>query len=230
MPEFNITFFEACEILNRSRKTISRYIRRGLLTPLEIKSKQGTTEYRFNREQLEALRERLAQKQARQDISDETGQMGQMRQDTLNNSMLLQNKEIQKQMGQMRQDRTDETGQARQDTFNPENPVIALLKETTELLKQQLSIKDSQINTLNEQVHKLIERDRETNILLKNLQDKLLMLEAPKKEVIIETRQDKTGQRAERIRQIILLTLLLIVLFFYFYLNLLPLIKLLILK
>ncbi len=38
MNDFNITLFEACKLLNRSKKSISRYIRRGLLQPKEVKS------------------------------------------------------------------------------------------------------------------------------------------------------------------------------------------------
>ena len=56
MSDFNITLFEACELLNRSKKSISRYIRRGLLHPQEIKSKQGTLEYRFSKADLEAFK------------------------------------------------------------------------------------------------------------------------------------------------------------------------------
>ena len=56
MSDFNITLFEACELLNRSKKSISRYIRRGLLHPQQIKSQQGTLEYRFSKADLEAFK------------------------------------------------------------------------------------------------------------------------------------------------------------------------------
>ena len=49
MSDFNITLFEACEILNRSKKTISRYVRQGKLTPKQVKSQRGTLEYRFSK-------------------------------------------------------------------------------------------------------------------------------------------------------------------------------------
>jgi predicted site-specific integrase-resolvase len=54
--ESDITFFEACEILKKSRKTISRYIRQGLLHPERIKSQRGTLEYRFKRADLENIK------------------------------------------------------------------------------------------------------------------------------------------------------------------------------
>jgi excisionase family DNA binding protein len=56
MNEYSITLFEACEILNRSKKTLSRYIRQGRLTPQRITSQQGTLEYRFSRADLDALK------------------------------------------------------------------------------------------------------------------------------------------------------------------------------
>lgn len=49
-------------------------------------------------------------------------------------------------------------------------------------LKEQLHIKDKQIENLSRKIDELIERDRETNIILKGLQDKFFLLEAPKKE------------------------------------------------
>lgn len=54
--EYNLTFFEACELLNRSKRTIGRYIRFGLLHPRHIKSSQGTLEYRFSRADLERFK------------------------------------------------------------------------------------------------------------------------------------------------------------------------------
>jgi len=239
MNEYSITLFEACEILNRSKKTLSRYIRQGRLTPQKITSQQGTLEYRFSQADLDALKlllDQEAQEQTRQDRQDKTGQA---RQDTtplpeaetpLNIPKIL---EISPKTEQTGQGRRDETGHDRADGTplkEPETGIIAILKETTELLKDQLTIKDTQIGTLNEQVHKLIERDRETNILLKGLQDKLMLLEPPKPGAIDtagKTGRDGTRSREERIRQVILLALLLITLGVFFYYNLLPAIKLL---
>jgi len=240
MNEYSITLFEACEILNRSKKTLSRYIRQGRLTPQKITSQQGTLEYRFSRADLDALKlllDQEAQEQTRQDTPDQTGQT---RQDT-NQPFIPLKAELTTEAGteqakteQTRQSRRDETGHDRADGTplkEPETGIIAILKETTELLKGQLTIKDTQIGTLNEQVHKLIERDRETNILLKGLQDRLMLLEPPKQEAIDTT--GKTGRdtyttksRGELVRHIILSVLLLITLGVFFYFNLLPTVKL----
>lgn len=159
--DYNLTFSEACEILKKSRKTISRYIRKGLLKPERIKSKRGTLEYRFKQADLENLKPGIG--------IDET--------------------------------RTGKTRQA----IRQDNEVITLLKETTQVLKGQLDIKDKQIKSLSGKIDKLIERSRETNILLKGLTNKVLMLEgkAEKTETVNEwknkdkereDRKDKTGK------------------------------------
>ncbi len=56
MSDYNITLLEACKLLNRSKKSISRYIRRGLLQPEEVKSQRGTLEYRFSKKDIEAFK------------------------------------------------------------------------------------------------------------------------------------------------------------------------------
>lgn len=53
--------------------------------------------------------------------------------------------------------------------------------EIITILKEQIKIKDEQIKSQNETIGQLIERDRETNILIAGLQ-KILNIEAPKKD------------------------------------------------
>jgi len=127
----NVTLLGACKLLNRSKKTLSRYIKKGWLNPERIESKRGTLEYRFNRADLLKFK---------------------------------------------KPGRTGQTEQTRPDT-----DIITFLKD-------QLKVKDEQIN-------QLIERSRETNILLKGLQNQLLLTEG-KKEVREDRpgRPDKTGQ------------------------------------
>ena len=167
MSDFNITLFEACELLNKSKKSISRYIKQGLLHPERVKSQQGTLEYRFNKADIETLKaQELNAKETGQDRTQET------RRD--------------------RPDKTRETGQG--------DDIIMLLKETTGLLKEQLTKKDDQINALGGTINQLIERDRETNILLGQLQSKVLMLELkePINDDAEETRQDTEDQTGQR--------------------------------
>lgn len=127
----NITFPEACKILKKSKRSLSRYIKNGWLSPEKIESKQGTLEYRFNRADL------LKFKKPR---------------------------------------RAEKTEQTRQ-----EDDIISFLKD-------QIKVKDEMIN-------QLIERSRETNILLKGLQNQLLLTEGKKEErKDREAKADKKGQ------------------------------------
>lgn len=243
MSEHNITLFEACEILSISKKTISRYIRQGKLTPERIKSQQGTLEYRFSRADIDDLRASQAFQDATNEAPEatdtgemqdtpegtgETGQRGQGRRDTLEPIK----QPFPYKSGQGRQDISDQTGQTRQDILRADGTgtesVLTLLRETTELLKGQLTIKDTQINTLNDQVHKLIERDRETNILLKGLQDRILFLEPPKPAGETGQPQPPSPARSARSRRgfhITLLILLLATMGAYLYINLYPALK-----
>lgn len=70
-----------------------------------------------------------------------------------------------------------------------DDEIISLLKETTGMLRDQLKTKDDQIKNLDDKIGQLIERNRETNILLKGLQDKIMLLEKPR---------DENVRRAER--------------------------------
>lgn len=75
--------------------------------------------------------------------------------------------------------------------------IVSLLKETTEMLRGQLKAKDDQIKNLDDKIGQLIERNRETNILLKGLQDKIMLLEQPKiKREIRERPETKPPQAA----------------------------------
>ena len=198
MSDYNLTLFEACELLNRSKKSISRYIRRGLLHPQQIKSQQGTLEYRFSKEDLEAFKAQETQDKTRQetgDTPDETSQSGQTEATPVKEAKIQAVKEETRpdETDQPRQDKARETGQ--------DSEIINLLKETTGLLKDQLAKKDEQIKDLGGKIDELIQRDRETNILIGQLQSKVLMLEQPKDaikaDIVEQTRQDtpdKTGQ------------------------------------
>jgi len=193
MSNFNITLFEVCELLNRSKKSISRYIRRGLLHPKKVKSKQGTLEYRFSKADVEAFKaqEALKAEQTRPDRTEETQETGHIKTD------FIENKEV---LSETRQDTPDQTGHERQEKTGQENEVITLLKETKGILKDQLHKKDEQIKDLGGKIDQLIERDRETNILIGQLQSKVFMLEKPKEPTNNEadqTGQDKTEQTGQ---------------------------------
>ena len=135
----DLTFIEVCQVLKKSRKTITRYIQKGILKPERIKSQRGTLEYRFSQVDLESLKIPGTDK-IRQDIRGDTRQA-------------------------IRQD----------------NEVINILRD-------QINIKDKQIRSLGRKIDQLIERSRETNILINGLTNRVLMLEDEKR----EDRPDKT--------------------------------------
>jgi len=121
--DYNITFIEACKLIKKSKRTVSRYIKAGKLNPDKIKSQKGT-EYRFDRSEVESLKKQ-----------DTKGQM------------------------------------TRQNKFDDKNnDTLSLLNDTMKLLQKQLKAKDTQIK-------QLLERQREANILMGQLQNKVLMLE-----------------------------------------------------
>ena len=195
MGDFNITLFEACELLNRSKKSISRYIRRGLLHPERVKSQQGTLEYRFSKDDLETFKaqEALDADETRQDGTERTDQTGQ--QESIKKAEFSETQENKEVLEQTRQDTPEQTRPDRTRQTGQDNEVINLLKETTGLLKDQLQKKDEQIKDLGGKIDQLIERDRETNILIGQLQSKVLMLEQPKEATISEVIDgaEKTG-------------------------------------
>ena len=144
----DLTYNEACKLLGKSRKTLSRYIKKGLIKPEKIKSRRGTLEYRFNQADLKSLKpgiDKTRPETIRQDI--------------------------------------------RQDS------------EVIGILKDQLIVKDKQIKSLGNKIDGLIERGRETNILINGLTNRVLMLEGKTNPTETEKeikerpdKKDKTGQ------------------------------------
>jgi hypothetical protein len=213
-----ITLFEACEKLNRSKKTLSRYIRKGLLHPKEVKSKQGTLEYRFSQADIDTFKERENERrQDRQDTGDGTEETTytplpeqeadlplreikteETRQDTPDGTgQTGHNKEAEaeKEEKPLSKTQIDETGHGRQDKTGRDgagqDAVIELLKETTGILKEQLEKKDKQIEALND-------RQRETNIILNSLQSRLVLLEKPKEKKAKPDNGEETGESEEK--------------------------------
>lgn len=166
--------------------------------PQQIKSQQGTLEYRFSRADLEAFKSQETQGKTRQetgDTPDETSQSGQTE------ATPIKEAEIKAITDETRPAKAEQTSQDKPQETGHDSEIINLLKETTWLLKEQLVKKDEQIKDLGGKIDQLIERDRETNILIGQLQSKVLMLEQPKEainaDIVEQTRQDtpdKTGR------------------------------------
>ncbi len=212
--DYVYSVYEVCEILGKTARTISRYVRRGILHPAGIKSCQGTLEYRFSKAEVEAVREQdslfqrfifppnlyaapgpgraafasvdYRQPPATQPAPYFTPAIPHYAEP----AGVRQQPAPARAEKPMAQDQTvAEEGAAvnvSQDSALSQNrdneQIIVLLKETTGMLRDQLKVKDDQIKNLDDKIGQLIERNRETNILLKGLQDKMVLLEKPKNE------------------------------------------------
>jgi len=126
MTKADLTLTEVSHELGKSKRTITRYIKKGLLNPEKAKTENGILEYRFKKSEIENIK----------NPDTTTGQT------TGQNQKVEQNN----------------------------NDTLSLLKDNMKLLEKQLKTKDRQIK-------QLLERQRETNYLLKGLQDKVLLLE-----------------------------------------------------
>ena len=142
--EETVSFTEASKILGKSKRTLSRYIKKKLIIPEKIKSQKGI-KYCFNLAELESLKK-----------PDTTGQT---------------------------------TGQNKKTIIN--NDTLSFLKDTMKLLQKQLKAKDTQIK-------QLLERQREANILMGQLQNKVFLLEDKSK----GKRPDKKDQTDDMTSQI----------------------------
>lgn len=60
-----------------------------------------------------------------------------------------------------------------------QSELLEILKDQIKRKDDQLTVKDGQIAALNRTLDQTIERDRETNVLLKLLQEKIFRIEAP---------------------------------------------------
>lgn len=208
--KYTLTLFETCEKLNRSRRAISRYIRVGLLHPIEVKSRQGTKEYRFDPDDVEVFRAKnnMRQEEMRRDKTNETRQDTDLDvppppqphvSESSGGDETGSDKKRQEETGQKASrgkvvsiedpENIDFAGEIGRDekrhnsgdeTRKDEtNSIVGLLKETVSTFKIQLEVKDQQISAKDEQISKLIERNREMNILVGTLQQKVLMIEGP---------------------------------------------------
>jgi exonuclease VII large subunit len=61
-------------------------------------------------------------------------------------------------------------------------PYVKLLERMNESMQNQLTVKDDQIRALNQTLDELSERQRETNVLMKGLQEQFLLASGDKKE------------------------------------------------
>jgi len=117
-----LTLNEVCQELRKSKRTISRYIKKGILNPERVKSENGIMEYRFKISEIEKIK----------------NPDNMTRQKTRQNTIFNQK----------------------------DDDILSLVM----LLEKQLKAKDRQIK-------QLLDRQRETNILMGQLQNRVLLLE-----------------------------------------------------
>jgi len=252
--DYLMTLHEVCEALGKSSRTITRYVRQQILRPREVKSRQGTLEYRFSRREVNALRDN--QKSRYPYLFDENDQPNPLPNYTQAQANFAsygvspavspaqpflvpgvafpmsqpqypqsppqnfypqafpQGPEIdfepdfdfvKKGKQKQKTKDKDDIDRDREPQIHANDEIVSLLKETTEMLRGQLKAKDDQIKNLDDKIGQLIERNRETNILLKGLQDKIMLLEQPKpkpeirdKETIEPRAEEKLFQTKER--------------------------------
>lgn len=229
--DYLMTLHEVCEALGKSSRTITRYVRQQILRPREVKSRQGTLEYRFSRREVNALRDN--QKSRYPYLFDENDQPNPLPNYTqaqanfasygvppavspaqpflvpgvafpMGQPQYLQSPPqnfyppsfpqsppidfepdfdfAKKGKPKQKTKDKDDIERDREPQIRANDEIVSLLKETTEMLRGQLKAKDDQIKNLDDKIGQLIERNRETNILLKGLQDKIMLLEQPKPE------------------------------------------------
>jgi len=139
MTKTDLTLNEVCQELGKSKRTITRYIKKGSLNPEKVKTENGILEYRFKKSEIENIKNP----------------------DTITGQTTGQNQKVEQN----------------------NNDTLSLLKDTMKLLQKQLKAKDIQIK-------QLLDRQRETNVLMGQLQNRVLLLEDKSK-----------GKRADKIHQ-----------------------------
>jgi hypothetical protein len=187
MDEF-ITIKEASKIAGKSELTIRRLIKKALLSPTDRKLiKREPQSNSKNSPFVYKLHKSLITQVSSQVISQ----------------MITQAEPLTSQA----------RGKHKGGATQVSSQMISQMGDTIGILKAQLEVKDTQIKDLSHKVGEFIERQRETNILLKGLQDKMLLLEAhrePKSRGEIEqnlskpikmeqkaTKSHKTGRKGE---------------------------------
>ena len=201
--KYNLTLFEACEILSKSQRTLSRYVNRGLLHPVKVKSQRGTVEYRFSKEDLENFRvsHQTGLDETRQVMPDVTIITQDKASDTTTDiedrsnisptDILLKKNNLESETEPVnipvdtadkkdtpdespaKQDRAPDTTTDKTSQDKADNQLIP---GVIDVLTKQLGVKDKQIETRDKQITELIERDKESNYIIGSLQEKLKLL------------------------------------------------------
>lgn len=79
-----------------------------------------------------------------------------------------------------------------------EDVLLVAKDEMIGTLQKIIETKDRQMDDLSKKIDELIERDRETNFLLRGLQEKIFALEGPKRDVSPEKKSEATKAEKQK--------------------------------
>lgn len=86
---------------------------------------------------------------------------------------------------------TDREEKSQTPATSAESEIVAILKQTNQSLNQQLTVKDEQIKSLNQTLDAINERQREANVLMRGLQERLpIPAETASRQIHTATRSD----------------------------------------
>jgi predicted DNA-binding transcriptional regulator AlpA len=144
----DLSLNEVCKELGKSKRTITRYIKKRILNPEKIKTEKGILEYRFEKSEIENIKNL--------DIT------------------------------------TRQTTRQNQKVEQKNDNILSLIK----VLEKQLKAKDRQIK-------QLLDRQRETNILMGQLQNRVLLLEDKSKGKKHRTEDKTNDTTGDKVRNFI---------------------------
>lgn len=171
--QYTFTFKDVCQELDKSRKTISKYIKADLLHPKKAKSKRNTLSYMFNKVDLQAFRD----KEKRGEVDEKMGMVGKVG-TKVGNKVGNDTKTTINKRGEGEKGKGGYGGNLggkddrERDNFGQ---LLDAKDETIELLKKQVA-------DLAETKNNLLERGREHNILISQLQNQLALADPQKKQ------------------------------------------------
>lgn len=184
MGDYTLTLEEVSKRLNKSKKTISRYIKNGLLHPEETLSEKNTLVYKFSEADLELFKSG----QGRQDKKPREERTGHKQKTSRVNKL---------NRGQARQDRGDTRG----DNDRTDKLI--------EMLDRELAEKNAHITEMQKTLNELTATVKQNSETLKIYSVKLLALTEGKTgqiiediQEVVETKEEETDQTPEAVTEV----------------------------
>lgn len=184
MGDYTLTLEEVSKRLNKSKKTISRYIKNGLLHPEETLSEKNTLVYKFSEADLELFKSG----QGRQDKKPREAKTGHKQKTSRVNKL---------NRGQTRQDR--------EDTRGDNDRTDKLL----DMLDRELTEKSNQITEMQKHINELTATVKQNSKTLEAYSGMLLALQAGKTgqkvedgHEVVETKEEETDQTPEAVTEV----------------------------